>query len=111
MITELEWHEFLYSCDLEGQLWLHVNRVGWAYVSWRMGMATTPFGPQSEAQKMLDAFAANPAKADQRLAEFLAEPHYGAKADLSAVSEKNKEKIIRMLRLIVSEKPNPEWVN
>jgi hypothetical protein len=109
-----EWHEFLYSCGLTGRLWLRVDRVGVAYVHWRAGIATAPFDPSpwhDEVQKMIDAFAADPEGAEQKLAEFLAEPDYDAQGANSVVSEENRGKIIKMLHVVV-EKPNPdEWVS
>jgi hypothetical protein len=104
MVTKRQWEDFLYECDLWGQMWTHVNRVGTAYICWRLQIG--------EVDDMMDAFRANPAMADVKLAEFLSEPHYGAKGVLSTISTENIEKIIVMIHFIVAEKPNPnEWVN
>ena len=111
MLTTREWEDFLYSCDLEGQLWLHVNRVGAAYICWRLEILEPQTGGD-KVQKMMDAFAADPTNADLRLAEFLSEQHYGAGAVLTVVSEENIGKIIRMLHFIVRERPIVDkWAN
>jgi hypothetical protein len=89
-----EWCAFLYDCNLEGQLWLHVHRVSGEYMRWRLGISQPP------------AFAADPANADLRLAELLREQHYEGGAVLSVVSEENIKKIISMLHFIVSEELN-----
>ena len=99
------WEDFLYDCGLEGHLWLHVNRVGCTYICWRF-VISEPRIAGHKVQKMTHAFAADPMNADLRLAEFLREPHYGAGAVLSVVSEENIRRIIRMLHFIAGEKPN-----
>ncbi len=109
MITQHDWHELLYSCDLAGQLWMHVDRVGMAYICWRTGVTATP---SEEAQKILNAFLSDPGSGEERLAQYLAEPHYGARGPNSLISEVDKQRIIKMLHYIVNEKPNlQEWVN
>jgi hypothetical protein len=109
MITQADWYEFLYTCDLIGQHWSHVNQVGTAYICWRTGVTATPY---DKAQKMLDAFVSDPGSGEERLAQYLAEPHYGAQGANSIVSEENRQRIIKMLHYIVTEKPNlQEWVN
>lgn len=109
MVTQHDWHEFLYSCDLIGQDWLHVNRVGMAYIYWRTGVTTTS---SEKAQKILDAFLCDPGSGEERLAQYLAEPHYGAQGANSIISEENRQRIVKMLHYIVTEKPKlEEWVN
>ena len=109
MVTQHDWHEFLYPCHLVGHQWLHVNRVGIAYICWRTGVTITS---HDKAQKMLDAFLSDPQAGEERLGQYLAEPHFGAKGPDSVISEDNKQRIIKMLHYIVTEKPNPEeWTN
>jgi len=114
MFTEKEWHEFLYACDLVGHQWLHVNRVGIAYIYWRLQRAV-PFKPSpwsDKVQETVDSFQANPERGEETLAQLLAEAHYGPGGVESVIPEESRQKIVKMLHYIVNEKPNPdEWVN
>jgi hypothetical protein len=107
MVTLRAWYDFLYDCDLCGQQWLHINRVGQTYIFWRAGETSGPF-----AQAIMDAFLVNPEAGEETLAKFLAEAHYGAGGVVSNIPEESKQRITKMLHYIVSEKPDlSEWVN
>ena len=100
MFSEKDWHEFLYSCDLVGQQWLQVHRVGLAYICWR-GNVEPPW-----LREVIRVFQADPDRGEEKLAEFLAEPHYGRGGPDFVISEENRQRIIKMLHYIVNEKPN-----
>ena len=115
MITLADWHEFLYACELGGQQWLHVDRVGHTYIAWRMGWKTAEF-PNSawgeKVQAMMDAFSVEPQAGEETLLRLLEEPQHGNGGVLSEIPEEIKHRIVKMLHYVVREKPNPnEWSN
>jgi len=87
----------LYECGLCGQDWLHVNRVGEAYIRWRIERH-----PHEQWGEITE----------EKLSELLCEPHYGMAGALSVIPEAMRQRITRMLHFIVNEKPAPhEWRN
>src|SRR5258708_12055222 len=49
---------------------------------------------------------------EEKRAELLAEPQYGARGVVTTIPEEIKQRIIKMLHYILNEKPDPrEWVN
>lgn len=112
MIQIKEWQDFLTdACDLGRHQWLHVNAVGRAYIRWRLGATVERF-PDERAQKIMDAFLAEPGSGELLLSKFLAEAHYGASGSIATIPAEIRERITKRLHLIVNEKPNPmDWVN
>lgn len=72
-MTAREWQDLLYSLGLFGHDWLYVDRVGEAYLSWKItGETTKRFGTESwgpvTEEKLGELLShANLSKSDQHL--------------------------------------------
>jgi hypothetical protein len=107
MITLKDWREFLHECGLVAEQWLHVSRVGEAYIFWRVGR-TRAASRSERVQKIMDRFLVNPQAGEATLEQLLREPQDGASEVKETISDEVRQRITEMLHNIAEEKPNPE---